>query len=183
MQSRREFLKTFSLGIAGLALMDTASADMAGRKDLPLQLWSALVLERNGQILKLNINNQRDYMAACYLLRDTHADKSALAHPWLLRTLSFLQAIVAEYHAHEPWIINSGFRTSTTNKHVGGAEHSYHLANEHGIFHAADIRTKHTTAAVINKYALATKQGGVGFYLKSDFVHVDVGPPRSWSDV
>lgn len=96
MQSRREFLKTFSLGIAGLALMDTASADMAGRKDLPLQLWSALVLERNGQILKLNINNQRDYMAACYLLRDTHADKSALAHPWLLRTLSFLQAIVAE---------------------------------------------------------------------------------------
>jgi len=185
MQTRRAFLKTFAMSVASVALMEspTTFADLAGRKDLPLHYWNALVLERNGHLLRLNINNRQDYMAACYLLRDTHVNQSALAHPWLLHTLSFLQALVAQYHSHEPWIINSGFRTPHTNKQVGGAEHSYHLANTRGFFHAADVRTKHVSASIINKYALATRQGGVGVYLKSDFVHIDVGPPRSWSDI
>jgi uncharacterized protein YcbK (DUF882 family) len=183
MMTRRAFLKQCSIGVASLSLIESVNADSDGRKNLPLQNWSSLLLMRNGQQLKLDLNQHRHYMAACYLLRDTQANISALAHPWLLRTLSYLQATVAQYHTYEPMIINSGFRTPHTNHHVGGAESSFHLANERGVFHAVDISTKQTSASLIGKYALAIQQGGVGVYHKSNFVHIDVGAPISWSDI
>lgn len=73
-------------------------------------------------------------------------------------------------------IINSGYRSPSKNRRVGGARRSYHVKCL-----AADIKVPG-----VNKYALArylkrlSGVGGVGTYACKSFIHVDVGPKRSW---
>lgn len=72
--------------------------------------------------------------------------------------------------------INSGFRTASYNRRIGGVRGSYHTKCL-----AADIKV-----AGVNKYRLAKflrsmpDVGGVGVYGCKGVVHVDVGPRRDW---
>ena len=45
---------------------------------------------------------------------------------------------------------------------------------------AIDIRLPGTSTAKLRDLALALHEGGVGYYAKSDFIHVDVGRIRRW---
>jgi uncharacterized protein YcbK (DUF882 family) len=45
---------------------------------------------------------------------------------------------------------------------------------------AIDIRLQGCELKNLQRAALALKAGGVGYYPSSDFIHVDVGPVRSW---
>ncbi len=81
-----------------------------------------------------------------------------------------------------PITVNSGFRTVTYNKKVGGAPNSQHLRGR-----AADIRTaKYTPAqvhAAIEKLISEgkMKQGGLGIY--NSFCHYDVrGVKARWDE-
>jgi uncharacterized protein YcbK (DUF882 family) len=69
-----------------------------------------------------------------------------------------------------PWS-NEFLRTHT----VGVAPHSLHMEAE-----AIDIRLPGIKTAVLRDAALRLQRGGVGYYAKSDFIHVDVGRVRRW---
>ncbi len=69
-----------------------------------------------------------------------------------------------------PW--SNEFLRSTTS---GVAAHSLHMEGE-----AIDIRIPGVPTAVLRNAALSLHRGGVGFYPKSQFVHVDVGRVRQW---
>lgn len=74
--------------------------------------------------------------------------------------------------AYGPVHILSGFRSAERNKHVGGAERSFHrydLAGRWGV--AADIRCKHGTPAEWHRFLDERGVGGLGLY--ANFVHVD----------
>jgi uncharacterized protein YcbK (DUF882 family) len=43
-----------------------------------------------------------------------------------------------------------------------------------------DVRITGFSTKKLQQLALANQRGGVGFYAKSDFVHVDTGRVRSW---
>jgi len=45
---------------------------------------------------------------------------------------------------------------------------------------AIDIRLTDVRSAVVRDAALELARGGVGYYAKSDFVHVDTGRVRTW---
>jgi uncharacterized protein YcbK (DUF882 family) len=45
---------------------------------------------------------------------------------------------------------------------------------------AIDIRVPGVSTAKLRDAALALHRGGVGYYAKSGFVHVDVGRVRRW---
>ena len=45
---------------------------------------------------------------------------------------------------------------------------------------AIDIRMPGVKTAILRDTALALHRGGVGYYAKADFVHVDVGRVRRW---
>lgn len=47
---------------------------------------------------------------------------------------------------------------------------------------AADIHLDEITEKALSEYAASLKKGGVGFYPRYDFVHVDVGPVRRWGE-
>jgi uncharacterized protein YcbK (DUF882 family) len=73
-----------------------------------------------------------------------------------------------------------GYRTPWSNEflrtHTAGvALHSLHMEAE-----AIDIRLPGLKTAVLRDAALALHRGGVGYYAKSDFVHIDVGRVRRW---
>jgi uncharacterized protein YcbK (DUF882 family) len=76
-----------------------------------------------------------------------------------------------------------GYRSAETNEllrdagpNTGVAEHSQHIEG-----HAIDIRVPGEPTARIRNAALSLEAGGVGYYPKSQFVHVDVGPVRTWT--
>jgi uncharacterized protein YcbK (DUF882 family) len=72
-----------------------------------------------------------------------------------------------------PWS-NNFLRTRSAS--TGVAEHSQHMLAK-----AIDIRVPGVSTAALRDAALALHAGGVGFYPVSQFVHVDVGPVRTWS--
>jgi uncharacterized protein YcbK (DUF882 family) len=45
---------------------------------------------------------------------------------------------------------------------------------------AVDVRIPGRPLRALRQAAVAQKSGGVGFYPKSDFVHLDVGRVRYW---
>lgn len=182
---RRDFIRLVAASIATASTINPVAAlcDSVGRKDIPLDRFHALSLTRDGQSLNLDISTPEGYFAACHLLRDVSAGQIAKVHPWLLHTLAATQAMITRKYSHQPFIINSGYRTLHTNRKVGGAKRSFHMINEHGFFHAADVHCKNVPSSVIADYALLIQQGGVCAYRRHGFVHIDVGPPRRWSDV
>lgn len=80
----------------------------------------------------------------------------------------------------EPYMMLSGYRSPQTNNMLrsntaGVARNSLHM---HG--KAADLRLKSRSVSQMYSAALACKAGGVGKYSRSNFVHMDCGPIRSW---
>jgi len=80
----------------------------------------------------------------------------------------------------EPYMMLSGYRSPGTNsmlrsKSRGVAKNSLHMVGK-----AADLRLKSRSVGQMAKAAEACASGGVGRYSRSNFVHMDCGPIRSW---
>lgn len=74
-------------------------------------------------------------------------------------------------------IVNSGYRSSGTNRRVGGARQSYHMKCM-----AADIKVPGVSKHNLARYLKSVSGvGGVGTYACNSFVHVDIGPKRTWN--
>ena len=74
----------------------------------------------------------------------------------------------------------SGYRSPRTNellrqRSTGVAKKSYHMQGR-----AVDVRLMGAPTSALHKAALSLGQGGVGYYPRSDFIHLDTGPFRSW---
>lgn len=79
-----------------------------------------------------------------------------------------------------PYHIISGYRSKATNaalrkKSSGVARQSYHTRGM-----AIDVRIPGFKSSQLHAEALNLAAGGVGYYPKSDFIHLDCGPVRNW---
>lgn len=76
-----------------------------------------------------------------------------------------------------PMVVNSGTRCAHYNGQVGGAPNSYHLRGM-----AFDIHMPHswTGKHVASFLYYATVAGFRGFGLYKTFIHLDIGPHRTW---
>jgi uncharacterized protein YcbK (DUF882 family) len=61
------------------------------------------------------------------------------------------------------------------SKSGGVAKNSQHLLGK-----AIDVRLRNVATADLRDAALKLQRGGVGYYQKSDFVHMDTGRVRRW---
>ncbi|MBI1196435.1 MAG: DUF882 domain-containing protein [Phenylobacterium sp.] len=91
-----------------------------------------------------------------------------------------LHAIGSRLETRRPFQIISGYRSPATNamlhaRSKGVAEHSQHTLGK-----AVDVRVEGVDLARLRDAALAVGAGGVGFYPRSNFVHVDTGRVRQW---
>lgn len=77
--------------------------------------------------------------------------------------------------------IISGYRSPESNSKLaavpgsGVSKKSLHMQGR-----AMDVRLKGVTVEQLRDLALAAKRGGVGYYPRSRFVHIDTGSFRTW---
>jgi uncharacterized protein YcbK (DUF882 family) len=112
-----------------------------------------------------------------YILRDARNDEVHEIDP---RLLDLLFAVAKKIDARQSFHVISGYRSAHTNallrtRSGGVAENSLHLVGK-----AIDIRIPGRALGQLRQAAIALKYGGVGYYPKSDFVHIDVGRVRYW---
>jgi uncharacterized protein YcbK (DUF882 family) len=108
-------------------------------------------------------------------LRDFHVDKSG---PVDIGMLDFLADVMAAINQSGATVL-SAYRTRETNERLkattfGVAEQSQHLYGR-----AIDVTFDRRLGGA-EQAALAMKRGGVGWYPRSHFIHLDNGPTRSW---
>ena len=110
-----------------------------------------------------------------WALRDFHTNTT---HPIDPRLLDLLVALQLKLDTDEPFLLTSGYRTPETNARLvaeGAAVNSLHMRGQ-----AADISLRGRTLSQLHSAALSLRGGGVGYYPAHDFIHVDVGPVRTW---
>ena len=77
----------------------------------------------------------------------------------------------------KPLIIRSAYRSPEHNRAVGGAPASKHMQAT-----AFDIAMANHDPAAFEAAARAVGFLGFGYYPRSGFMHIDLGPARSWGD-
>lgn len=113
-----------------------------------------------------------------HLFRDYHDGTVYPIDPALLDQLYDLKHVL---EVRKPFHIVSGYRSPATNadlrRHSDGvAKNSLHMEGR-----AIDIRIEGLDTRRIRNAALAMQRGGVGYYERSDFVHLDTGSVRTWA--
>jgi uncharacterized protein YcbK (DUF882 family) len=115
--------------------------------------------------------------AVDHVLRDHRTDEIKPIDPQLL---DLLHAISGELECSHPFFIISAYRSPETNAYLRFksrrvAEHSLHMDGK-----AVDLRVPGWAAYTVKCVAADLRMGGVGYYPRANFVHVDVGPVRYW---
>ncbi len=177
---RREFLKT-SMGTVAASLM-------------PTTVWSALFPEpKHSRSLSFYNTHTGEHLKVCYYANSCYC-KSALEKvnrvlrdhrtgdimPIDIRLLDLLYTVRTRLNADSAFHIISGYRSLKTNEMLrrttsGVAKNSYHTKGK-----AIDIRLPDCKTSLLRKVCIDLQAGGVGYYPRSDFVHLDTGDVRSW---
>jgi uncharacterized protein YcbK (DUF882 family) len=111
------------------------------------------------------------------LLRDHRAKQVCHYDP---RLFDLLARVHASVESDAPFEVICGYRSRRTNamarrRSRGVAKESYHTRGM-----AIDIRLPDAQLRGISEVAKSMQAGGVGYYPRSGFVHLDVGPVRTW---
>ena len=112
-----------------------------------------------------------------HFLRDFRTDEVHRIDPGIL---DILFALKTRSGCDEPFHVISGYRSPRTNamlrrRSTGVAARSLHMRGQ-----AIDVRLPGLPTKRLQELALALRSGGVGYYPKSDFVHLDTGRVRCW---
>lgn len=112
-----------------------------------------------------------------YVLRDFRTKEVFPMDPHVIDILALIHK---KMNAAEPYQILSGYRSPKTNamlsrKTNGVATNSFHMYGQ-----AIDIRLPSYSTRKMRNIARGLEAGGVGYYPRSNFVHVDTGKVRAW---
>jgi uncharacterized protein YcbK (DUF882 family) len=112
-----------------------------------------------------------------WILRDHYTDEM---RPFDAGVLDVLAMMRERLDTADPFLVVSGYRSPTTNTKMylrgeGAAKHSYHTKAM-----AIDLRSESRSLTELREAAMSLQCGGVGYYPRADFVHVDCGPIRHW---
>ncbi|MCO4824459.1 MAG: DUF882 domain-containing protein [Amylibacter sp.] len=179
--SRRKLLGAF----AGVAMLSAT----------PYYANAAGYLKGAGNIRKVNLRNQRTgealntiYWVEGQYIKPALEEINYFMRDWRQnatrnmdrRNVDLMAATLNLLDTDEPFLVLSGYRTSRTNnmlrsKSRNVAKQSYHVKGM-----AADLRLGSRSVKQIARAGVSCRSGGVGKYYRSNFVHLDCGPVRSW---
>jgi uncharacterized protein YcbK (DUF882 family) len=176
-----------------LFLRRSAQLAVAGAAG-PLAAQGALASQPDARSLALDHTHTRERLTVVYavgeqyvadalstlnrFLRDHYSGDVGVIDPQLFE---LLYRVKTELGAREPFQVISGYRCPATNATLrttrggGVAAHSLHMDGK-----AIDIRLPGVPLGALRDAALSLRAGGVGYYPREQFVHVDTGRVRSW---
>ncbi len=91
-----------------------------------------------------------------------------------------LHEIYDEVDAESPIHLISGHRSQKTNDALRAIGRNTAKKSQHVLGKAADIKIPGIPIKKLRNEALEMKEGGVGYYPKDGFIHVDTGRVRQW---
>lgn len=182
--SRRAHLHTMSHMLSNVVLpgMGFISDD-----DIPEdgQVYELKLARQGGEIIDVIYRVGDTYIPGALdklsaFLRDSHNDQVKSYNP---RTFDVLHTMLGKLNRTGSVIkVLCGYRTKETNDALrasgttNAAEHSQHIEAT-----ALDLQVPGVPAVELRDAALSIGAGGVGYYPKGQFVHVDTGPVRKWT--
>jgi uncharacterized protein YcbK (DUF882 family) len=179
--SRRRVLKTGG-ALAGVSAAGLLARTAYGRGtgDGPKRI--ALLNLHTGERLDIEYFRDGIYVPSAVaaievLLRDFRTGERHAIDPSLM---DYLVQVAHAAGVDPAFSVISGYRSPQTNARLheqstGVAQHSLHIDGR-----AIDVRVAGVDCADLAAHALDLKRGGVGYYRKSDFVHLDTGAFRTW---
>jgi uncharacterized protein YcbK (DUF882 family) len=182
--TRRRWLQSVLAVSAGLPLSrlvaaEDASAEVAKPAERSLRLFNTHTKETADVVYRRGTEYDTDALASFKkLLRDHRNGEMHDMDPRLYDQL-FDLALAAKCEPH--YEVISGYRSQESNDKMsakpgsGVAKKSLHMQGR-----AIDVRLKGCKSSDLRDLALAAKKGGVGYYQRSDFVHIDTGAFRTW---
>lgn len=175
--SRRRFIQTGLIGAACVSACPTLALGLPkGMKELAFHnlhtdeklrvtFWKDGQFDRSA-LAKIN-----------HILRD---HRSGDVYPMAANLIELLHDLQHRLRTDKPIEIISGYRSPRTNAMLANASDGVARQSLHTKGLATDIRMSGVSLRRLQTEALLMRRGGVGFYPKSDFVHVDVGRVRHW---
>ena len=176
--NRRSFLK----GSAALAASSTFPQLIHASTEQPSERTLGFVNLHTDETLRccywangeydLNSLNEINHILRDHRTNDIYGMDASLID--LLHNLHEITGSKSPFH------IISAYRSPKTNEKLrqtsnGVAKRSLHLQGK-----AIDIRLPDVELNHLRDAAISLKAGGVGYYAKSNFIHIDTGKPRSW---
>lgn len=178
--SRRKLLGIFATGLVAAApTYSNAFGLLRGSGDIRrIRMYSG----RTGESLDTIYWIDGDYIPEAlkevnHFMRDVRTGQSRKMDA---RTIDIMAASHNLMDVSEPYMMLSGYRSAKTNAALrsntrGVARNSLHMVGQ-----AADLRLKSRSVSQMARAAEACASGGVGRYSRSNFVHMDCGPIRTW---
>lgn len=180
--SRRAFLKTLSssLIIAAAPTYANAAGFLRGAGDIRrIRMRSA----RTGESIDTIYWIEGEYIPEAlqevnHFMRDWRENEVI---NYDARNLDIMAAVSRLMETDEPYHMVSGYRSAKTNamlrrRNRAVASNSYHIKGM-----AADLKLSSRSIYQMASAAKACNAGGVGTYRRSQFVHMDCGPVRTWN--
>ncbi len=172
---RRNALRIVGLAALSLALPFSPAAWAAAPRSI------SLYHTHTGERLEAVYFDEGEYVpdavaALSRLLRDFRTGEVCEFDPALFDTLHALNLACGA----GTYQVVSAYRSPQTNAMLRRqsrrvATNSLHLSGR-----AIDVRLAGFDMRRLRDAALALRSGGVGYYARSNFVHLDTGPVRSW---
>ena len=182
MVSRREFLKVMGFaacGVAGSGLPALVSPVMGAIDKERVLSFDSL---RTGEKLDVTYWSRGEYSRRAlhevdHLLRDWRTNEVHSIDPALL---DLLFAVRRKLDTTAPFRVISGYRSPATNAKLarrgrGVARKSLHMMGK-----AIDVAIPGVQIRALRNVALSLERGGVGYYPRSGFIHLDTGRVRRW---
>ena len=178
---RRTFLRSMLAGavLVGGRLAYPAGADARSLSEGRLLLYKPQTSERLDLVYR-NEDGRYDTGALevlNYFMRCHYSSKVARMD---LRVIETLNLVHAQVGREKEVILHSAYRSPEYHKYLikhneNVARHSFHVSAQ-----AIDFHIQNVSLRSLRQAALRLGRGGVGYYPREQFLHVDCGPRRSW---
>jgi uncharacterized protein YcbK (DUF882 family) len=173
---RRRFLKFGLAAIASAAVWPAQAARPMDRRHLSFE--NLHTGERLDTVYWVNGAYQPGALHSInVLLRDF---RNGQVYPIDRKLLDLLVQLRTRLHSSAPIQVISGYRSPETNAMLASYSDGVAAGSLHMEGMAIDIRIPGRSLRQVHQVALNLAEGGVGYYPRSDFVHVDTGRVRRW---
>ncbi len=179
MAERRHFLKLGAAAAAcSLVMPASAFATSIGSVARKLSFVNLHTDERLTATYWHNGSYQRPVLNELdHLLRDWRTDE---VHKIDAKLFDVLWELQQRLESRAPFEIISGYRSPKTNATLAAASDGVAKKSLHMQGMAIDIALGDAKLTKVRDTAIGMQRGGVGYYPKSGFVHLDTGRVRSW---
>jgi len=156
-------------------------------------LWQQALATSDARHLPLQHTHRADELVVAYrrggdyvpdglekishFLRDHRTQEVYPIDPALL---DFLHEVFMLTESRGAFQVISGYRSPATNNMLRKQGRGVAKRSQHMLGKAIDVRLSDVDTATLRDAAMSLKRGGVGYYAKSNFVHLDTGRVRRW---